>query len=232
MRTKAKWTVAGLLALGASLGGVRSWAGNTSATANLMIDVTVNANVSVIINSVVNSSVSVPSVTPGGAAVISPSSSTVSNNGTGVTEFWKLSSANAIDSNTNGAGWTLASSTGTMDQFALQALFISSNAAANDCTATVAAADWNQAYAAPLTATPVYYRSSSYASGAMFADQTTIGTVKGNPDYASGGLNDGRMMPSSAGGGAGVRGFCYRIMPPASVSGLDNQILYVTVTAI
>ena len=229
MRTKAKWVVAGLLALGASLLGGRSWAGNSTASANLMIDVTVNANVSVLINTVVNSSVSVANVTPGGAAVISPSTATVTHNGTGISEYWKLSSADAIDSNTNGAGWTLASSTGTMDQFALQALFISSNAAPSDCTATVAGTDWNQAYAAPLTSTPQYYRSSSNASP-MFSDQTAIGKSNGNPDVVGGG-NDGRMSPFGGAGGVGARGFCYRIMPPSSVSSADNQILYVTVSA-
>jgi len=227
MVTQKKGRLAGLAVLGLALAGGRCWAG---VTANLMIDVTVNANVSVVINAVTNSSVSVTNVTPGGAAVVSPSTATVTHNGTGVSEYWKLSSANAVDSQTSGAGWTLATSTGAMDAVALQALFISSNAAASDCTAAVAGADWNQAYAAPLTTNPVYYRSSGYATP-MFADQTLIGNSNGNPDRKDGTVNDGRMSPFGFPGGAGARGFCYRIMPPASVSTTDNQILYVTVTA-
>ena len=167
--------------------------------------------------------------------MVSNTTATVKDTATGgLLEYWKLSSTNAYDSSSQGAGWTLVTSTngagspGT-DQFALQALFVSSNAAAADCQGAVTSNnDWDATYAKPLTTNPAYYTTTG--TGGYFADQTSLGGSNGDPDITSGGsLN--RMRVFGSGAGLGQRGLCYRIIPPTGVSSPNNQILYVIVTA-
>ena len=217
---------AGLIALAAMTTCGRVWAA-ASNPARLTIDVTVNTTLSVKVNSQASSTMT-DTANVGGAPSVNTATATVASDATGVNEFWDLSSQDAVKKADGTTVWTLATSTfgaagPASDKFALQAMFISSNAAAGDCTATLGPADaeWDGLNAPALTT-----GLQRYTTGAAgkFAHQTTITGAKGDPDFTAGG-NDGRMRPS------GFRGFCYRIVPPTDTSYISNVMLYLTVTA-
>lgn len=229
MTTKKLWAAAALAVALTGLGGGRAGAVPTT-NARLTIDVSVNANLSVKLDGV-DTSTRTDAVTPGGTpAVNSGSTITVTSDATGVNEFWKLSSANAPKKLDGSAGWTLATSTSgaggpSTDQFALQALFVSSNTVAGGCPAG-GASDWDQARSVPLSATPQTYTKQTGNGGAgRFAHPTDVGGATGDPDINAAGANDGRMRV------AGKRGLCYRIIPPSDVTFTDNVLVYLTVTA-
>ena len=214
--------LAGLMGLGLLAG--RASAANTN-PAVLTIDVTVNAALSVKVDGV-GSSTRTATITPGTRYVNTASSVTVLSDATGISEFWKLSSAAAPKAD-GSTGWSLVTSTNGVgtDEHAVQALFISSNAAAGDCPATGSSA-WNALPAAPLTTTPVTYRSSDSGASQRFSDTTvTTGNANGNPDFTGGAGNDGRMRPNN------FRGFCFRITPPSDVTFTENVFAHVIVTA-
>ena len=147
----------------------------------------------------------------------------MSSDATAINEFWKLGSENASKKSDGSLGWTLQTSSSNLgtDQFAMQALFISSKAALGDCPPAADTA-WNQANAAPLTSSAVTYTHG--LSTGKFAYQTLINGDFGDPDFTTGG-NDGRMKPGSS------RGFCYRIVPPSDVTFTEEVMAYVIVTA-
>ena len=198
-----------------------AWAQATN-PAVLVIDVSVNAALSVKVDGAA-SSTRTATVTPGGSSVVNTASTaTVTSDATGINEHWKLSSANAPKKSDGSAGWSLVTSTAgagapSTNELAMQALFISSNAAVGDCGATIPASAWNAASAAPLSAAPQTYTT------ALFAEQTGIGGSDGDPDFT--GAENGRMFPTS------FRGMCFRVTPPSDVTFTDNVLAYVTITA-
>jgi len=219
--TNVKRTVLGLACL--ALMWTAERAGAQTNPAVLSIDVTVNSVLSVTVDGQ-GSSTRTATVTPGGTPVVNDTSTvTVRSDATGISEFWKLNSDDAPKESDGTAGWTLAASTWGVsgpdtDKFAMQALFVSSNAAAATCPAPADSA-WDVDVAAPLTAALQTYKTS------LFADQSiTLGGVDGDPDFTAGG-DDGRMKPSSQ------RALCYRILPPSDVTVTDQLRMYVTVTA-
>lgn len=214
--------LAAAFALAVSAAAVLPSSVSAASSATIVIDVTVNANLSVSIDGS-GSSTHTVLVTPGAGPVVSPATATVTNDSVGMTEKWKLSTDDAYDTVLGGAGWELVTSTSgagapDIDQFALQALFISSKAAAGDCSAALPASAWDQAYAAPLTSTPQTYSST------LYSDLTDIGGSVGLPDKTAGG-SDGNMKRGSS------RGLCWRIVPPASVNSVHDQIITIVVTA-
>jgi len=226
-KTKA-WVWA--LALGAMALGMLGTEGRAAATnpGVLTIDVDVVANLSVKINDEGSSTRALAAVTPGGSPVSnSASTSTVLSDATAINEFWKLSSANAVKADAS-LGWTLITSTSaetggapSTDEYALQALFISSMAAAGECPNGTDVA-WTRENATPLTTTPVTYLSGATGKFAYQTDAALGGN--GDPDFTAGG-NDGRMQPNS------FRGFCFRVVPPSDVTFTDDVKAYAIVTA-
>jgi len=214
---------AGLTALAMGLLAGRAQAAPTP-TAVLSIDVTVTNALSVKIDDSDSSSRTL-TVQPGGNPVVNAATSTVQSDATAINEFWKLNSADAVKLTDGTEMWALQTSTmglGT-DQFAMQALLISKNAAETDCPNGVNTA-WDQDNAVPLKEHPG--ASDTYTAGAAgnFAYQTVLGGFNGDPDF-TGAPNDGRMKPGSK------RGLCYRIVPPSDVTSPDHVMAYVIVTA-
>ena len=126
-----KWLGGALLALAALSG--RAQAGTT---AYLNIDVTISGSKSVQVNGVVSSSdtTSVNWTTPN-QTVVAPGTVTVQNNSGVLTEGWELST-NANSLPASGGSWALAASSSAVgaEQFALQAVFGSSNTVAAGCS--------------------------------------------------------------------------------------------------
>lgn len=154
---------------------------------------------------------------------VSQASATVTNDSGGLTEKWALSSdATSINTQGNAETWTLSGSTSPAlpgaDHYALQAVFGSTNTLAGGCPA-VGAADWNNDYAKPLTATPVTYTST------VFTDPNlAIGGAPAAPDTASG-PHDGRMQAGHK------RALCWRLIAPGSSSTVDTQNIQIVITA-
>ena len=151
----------------------------------------------------------------------SPSTATVTNDSGARTSRWALST-NAGSINLAGGpdAWALDASTGTLpgpDQFAVQAVFGSSNTATLNCP-NGAAADWEQGFAPPLTALPVVYTSTVFADPSLNDQGTPF------PDITNGG-GDGRMHAGSR------RALCWRIILPSSTSTVDAQNIQIIVTA-
>lgn len=190
-------------------------------TARLNIDVTIVANLSVSVNGVSSSTDPVQTWNVGTPnAKLTGSSATVTNDSGGQTEKWALSTTANTVPQSGGGSWTLATSTASVgvDEFAVQAVFGSSNTIAAGCPAG-AATNWDQAHAVPLTTTPATYTS------AVFADPT-LNNLGGtpNPDVTAGG-NNGRMFAG------GKRALCWRVITPNSTSTIDTQNVQIIVTA-
>jgi hypothetical protein len=216
-------TILAVLA-GLLLGAAGRAAASSSATIN--IEVTINAPLSVSVNSLDSSTDTVTWNVASGERRLSGSSVTVTNDTGGLTEKWALSTnANSIDTGAGGGApgsWTLSTSSNSVgvNEFAVQAVFGSSNTAAGGCPA-VAAADWDQSYAPPLTTSPQTYTST------VFADPNLTGGGLGgtpNPDNTNGAA-DGQMFNGSS------RALCWRLMMPSQTSVSTTQNIQITVTA-
>ena len=231
---KKKWThaIATLaFAIAASALGLSQAYATQQTTAYLDIDVTVSAALSVEVNSLETSTQNVNwSVTS--SSMVSPSSATVTNNSTGLSERWELSTnATSIDQGTNGSWSLLTSTTGSIgqDQFALQAVFGSTNTvagaagSASGACPSVSSSDWNQSFAPAITTTPQYYTSTNFADSSL-----SISGASANPDCTSAGgscVANGDMFDND------YRALCWRILGPSSVSNTDNQVVQIIVTA-
>jgi hypothetical protein len=221
-----------LIALGAltalALAGsaIQAWATNP---AYLDLMVSWNGTLSVNVDGVAFSTRSV-TISGGSNQLVVPGSATVTNDGN-ITEMWQLS-VSTVNGVVSGS-WANTGSTVTqpgLDQYAYQALFVSSAAAATcaDQGTTVAwgagNARWNL-YTSTVTSTPVTYKP------AMYADATVQGGANGAPDATSG-LGNGEMYKSNTPSpGNGIRGLCVRLAMPGSVSSQTSQVVRLTVTA-
>ncbi len=218
MKTKIKtWTFGlTLIALGLWLGVGEAKAANPAV---LNIDVTVSASLSVNVNGLASSSVTAAGWSVSSTQLVSASSATVNNDSSGVTEKWALSTnANSYDQGVSGSSWTLVTSTLSApgnDQFALQAVFGSSNTAQGACPIATAP-DWNASYAAPLTTSPQTYINS------LFADTTLNNLGTPNPDDSP---SNGDMFAGSK------RALCWRIAGPSGITQTDTQNVQIIVTA-
>ena len=204
---------AGLLVI---LGACRVWAAS-SATIN--IDVTISASLSVSIDAGSSSTQTVTwSAALPNQALASASTATVLNDSGARTEKWSLSTdAGSIDTGGASPGtWSLAASTTAVgpDQFAVQAVFGSSNTAAGGCPAA-ASTDWNASYAPLLTTSPVTYTSTIFADPSLNAGGGTP-----SPDVAAGQIYAGSK-----------RALCWRVIAPSSTSTTDTQNIQIIITA-
>ena len=210
---RVAWLAAALCALG--LMGPSSASAQTP-SANLDLKVTLSGSLSVKVDGV---QYATRTLSGGAGSLLAPSSSTVTNDSSGLTEQWSLSVATV----SGGGNWSAAASTQTapgLDQYALQALFISSHAAAA-CPGT-GNARWD-------TQASVVTGSGQNYIGARYADSTATGGVTGAPDVSGGG-SDGNMYATS-GTGVGRRGLCTRVYMPSGSTSPAEQVIRLTVTA-
>jgi hypothetical protein len=226
MTTQKKW-MGRTAALAAVLTGAGLQAAKAANPAKLDIEVLVTSNLSVSVDGVAESTVTVTwdAANPSADLVNNTSSATVKNDSGAQTEKWQLSTlASSIDQGTNGS-WSLATSTAPSlpgaDQFALQAVFGSTSTTASGCPAG-SAADWNAGYAAPLTTTVQTYTSTLFADPTL--DVSGASSNPDNPAITSTG-NNGDMLAGDS------RALCWRIIAPSSISTVDDQTVQLVVTA-
>jgi hypothetical protein len=250
------------LIVGTALAAIAFTANRANALTNpatLYIDVTVSASASVTINAAQTSTASPTIAWSDTTRVVAAgdnsgylgSSATVINSGN-LTERWYLST-NAQSLDQTGANpWTLVVSSNIgdvgLDQFALQAVFASSNTAAsggaNGCpqsgsTGNTNANDamWNSTTTIVSAAGPtVGVTGNAYgAQGAIGTAYTnyvntqsqTVGGASAYPDTGTG----YQMYSNSLGNGYGLRALCWRVILPVGVNSADTQVIPLIVTA-
>ena len=233
--TRMKWRRAALTALAAlGLWCAQSAQAALTSSANLDLKVTFSGQLSVKVDDLEFSTRSLSNQSAG-VTVVPVSSATVTNDSTGITEHWSLKVANV----TEGGGWSVVDTTGPQgggsycaanigaagcpqaDQFALQALFISSAPAAVCPTNTDAAWD---TYVSTVGVSDLLYRTARYAK------TTTVFGIDGAPDQTTG-TSDGNMFAISTGFGRGRRGLCVRLTMPSGSTYLNEQVIRLTITA-
>jgi hypothetical protein len=215
-----RWASA-LLALVATAGlaGAAS-AANTSSYLN--IDVTFNASLSVAVDAVNSSSYTVNWTGVPNQALLSQSSATVTNDSGIVTERWKLfTNVNSLP--VSGTGWTMAASTSAVgaDQFALQAVFGSSNTASGGCSSATNGGTWNITANAPLLTT-TFATGLQYTTAGQLASTELVNNGQSTPDSA---VNSGSMF------GNNKRALCWRVIAPTSTAATATQNIQVIVAA-
>lgn len=156
--------------------------------------------------------------------LVSQGSSTVTNDAVGIAERWALSTnANSLNTVGNPESWTLVASTHPAapgaDEFALQAVFGSTNTASGGCP-SVGAAAWDHGSAKPLTTTPTLYTSQVFAAPSL-----ALGGAKSEPDLTVGAA-DGLMFAGSK------RALCWRLIAPSATTTTDTQNVQITITAV
>jgi hypothetical protein len=208
------------LALGLAVAGLTATGAEAANPSRLNINVSITQNLSVSVNNAQTSTNTVAWNTGSPNERLVPvglTTSTVLNDSGGTTERWQLSTNLNTMPVSGTDAWTLSvdSSAVAAEQFALQAVFGSSNTAA--CP-IAAAADWDQDTATEITTTPEFYTST------RFADAALDGGVNGgtpNPDVPA----NGRMNAGS------FRALCWRVITPASTVASATQNIQLTVTA-
>ncbi len=196
-------------------------AGRASAANSASLDyiVTFSGSLSVAVDGV---AFSTHAFAAGANALVVGSSATVTNDSIGIISKWALT----VSTISGGGDWAVVGSTATppdVDQFAMQALFISS-ATGSGCPADNAA-DWDN-YTSTVTGVMTQYRSL------MYADPAVVDGASGLPDMTSG-QADGRMLPAATGtDGRGIRGLCTRIYMPLGTETLQPQGIRMTVWAV
>lgn len=189
---------------------------------SLNIDVMIVGQVSVSVNSVNNSTYTaglVWNTANANQELVAASSTTVTNDAA-VSERWQLSAAGRSSNIAgNPESWNLIGSTAPAlpgaDQFAVQAVFGSSNTAAGGCPG-VGDAAWNDGSAEPLASTTKLYTTTRFAAPSLNAAGGLPGPDTGGTGYMLAG---------------GVRALCWRIIMPASTATTDPQNLQLVVTA-
>ncbi len=170
-----------------------------------------------------------------GQTVVPGSSATVTNDAAGITEKWQLTTADVGAAtplwgvvSTTGAtgGGTFCSVTGGgtcpgTDQYALQALFISSAAVAV-CPSNTSV-DWDSYVSTVGTVGNTYLLSQYADTAAVFAGIST-------PDQTTGAQN-GNMFANVA-SGVGRRGLCVRLTMPAGSTSVGQHVIRLTITAL
>ena len=205
-----------LMALALVVGTGKAWAVLTP-SANLDLHVNFSGQLSVKVDDVYAST---RAVSGGPNVALVPSSATVTNDASGLTEQWQLSLA--VTTGT----WSVTNATSTapgLDKFDYQALFISSHT--TSACPGIADVKW-EGNVSTVTTTAEYYRSYRYS------EPTAVQGATGKPDVNTG-AQDGNMYVSSGGpfNGSGRRGLCVRIRLPSSVTVDNSALIRLTVTA-
>jgi hypothetical protein len=159
------------------------------------------------------------------------STATITNASGGLTEQWSLS----VSTVAGGGDWAVTTSTGNsganattctgncpgLDQFALQAVFVSSLSVAAACPNN--SSKWDTVVSTVGVASAAY-RSYRYGDPALFP---LVTGPSGLPDVASG-TKDGNMYGFA---NSGRRGLCTRLIMPSGSSSPTQQTIRLTITA-
>lgn len=221
------FTGAFCLSLGLMLGPGLGLAHATTPTnpAELDLQVTFSGNLSVSVDGL---NYSTRTFTATANALVVPSSATIENNGS-LVETWEMS----VSTVSGGGDWALQTTTTTppdVDEYAFQALFISSATSllnepgswSNGCPSNTSS-DWNS-YSSIVTSSPTVYTSG------LYSDPNAAGGASGLPDEATG-VQNGDMLPFSSAGN-GLRGLCARIYMPSGTAFVGTQqVMRLTITA-
>src|SRR3989338_6504203 len=149
---------------------------------------------------------STTAVNGGPNTALVPSSATVTNDSTGLTEQWQLSLAAST------GNWTVTTATSTapgLDKFDYQALFVSSVSVTANCPG-IADNRWRDNVSTVTAVSPVPYRTG------MFSDPTVIDGGTRQPDAANGNMYVNDEATGLPFRGSGRRGLCVRIKLPSS----------------
>ncbi|MBI4387228.1 MAG: hypothetical protein HY551_07585 [Elusimicrobia bacterium] len=232
---KRKWLarLPGLIGLAgwlAATGAREARAAQNPATLNINVTITQNLSVAVVASGVAQTTQTVNwnTGTPNDRLVNDgtggrPSSMTVLNDSGGQTERWALSTnANSINAQGGAVSWARVGSTTSVgaDQFAIQAVFGSSNTAVNGCLSS-GHGDWNSGGATPLDTSLQTYGSGSPA---LFVG-ASLTNAGGTPNPDSSSPQPGEMYANSQ------RVLCWRVTTPATTSTSQTQNIQLIVTA-
>ena len=219
-----------MLVLGAAVALVELVSAKAQA-ATLNINVAIGGAVSVQVNG--NPSTTTYATWQSGSReMVAQSTVDVQNNSGGRSENWQLQTSQYSTDQGSAGSWSIRVSTSLsdigLDQFALEAAFVSSKAAITDCGLI----NWHDAQS---TMTVVGYLSAqSYGSGTYLdrfvSANENVGTIGGTP-YADK-KTTGVMYSFNGTTGIGHRGLCWNVIGPATVSGNDNQLIVLTITAL
>ena len=226
---RAAWGLTALAGLLTAAG--QAQAVGVGPVSRLNIDVTISQNLSVAVNDVITSTVSTTwdaSIANDKLVPTGLSTSTVRNDSGAQTEKWALAT-NLTSLNTQGGAqtWALDTTTTSLpgaDEFAVQAVFGSSNTVAGGCPSATSN-DWDQAYAKALTNSNQTYGDSAagnFAASSGDAPLTNLGTAA--PDSTDGSFVT-RLKANSK------RALCWRIIAPNSTSTSQQQNVQIIVTA-
>jgi hypothetical protein len=206
------------LALGLALAGLTAGTADAANPARLNINVSITQNLSVSVNNAVTSTQTVNwnTSTPNDR-LVSPSTNTVLNDSGAQTERWQLSTQNSISAS-GVDNWTIAGSSFAVgaNEFALQAVFGSSNTAAGGCPA-FNSTEWDLDTSDLVTGAQQTYDNTRFVAPSLNAGGGTP-----DPDVAG----NGRMFAGS------FRALCWRVVTPASTNATDTQNIQLYVTAI
>jgi len=211
--TRKMWTALGLLLALAMTAGKAQASGGNPAYLDLKVTFTGAFSIAVDGN---QSSTQAFNVTTNLQVVTA--SATVTNDSSGLTEKWQLSVASVPGL---GGDWAVKETTETtpgINEYALQAVFMSS-AAANQACPIKTDTLWD------LTPSIVKGAMQTYIS-TLFADATDIDGANGKPDE-----NDGKMYATSVGAGHGKRRLCARFYAPLGSSTVGEHVIRLTLTA-
>ena len=222
MNAKMKMKLgAALLAL-AALAGLTGKASAANAQSYLNIDVTFNTALSVAVDAVNSSTYTTPWSGASNQQLVSATTATVTNDSGGITERWKLFT-NQNSLTTSGSTWSMAASTSAVgaDQFAVQAVFGSSNTAAGGCASATNPGTWNVTANAPLLTT-TFATALQYTTAGALASTELVSNGQSTPDV---GTNGGSMFANDK------RALCWRVIAPASTVATATQNVQVIVAA-
>jgi len=146
----------------------------------------------------------------------------VTNDSGGITERWKLfTNQNSLAA--SGSTWSMAASTSSVgaDQFAVQAVFGSSNTASGGCASATTAGTWNVLANAPILTT-TFATGLQYTSAGQLASTELVNNGQSTPDAAT---NTGSMYANDK------RALCWRVIAPLSTVATATQNIQVIVAA-
>ena len=219
MKTKLGAALTALLAVAGLAGKAAASAGTPS---YLNIDVTFNTSLSVAVDAANSSTYTVAWSGTANQELLSPSSATVTNDSGRITERWKLfTNQNSLTA--SGSTWSMAASSSAVgaDQFALQAVFGSSNTASGGCSSATNNGTWNVLANAPLLTT-TFATGLQYTTAGQLASTELVNNGQSTPDVVT---NSGSMLANNK------RALCWRVIAPTSTVATATQNIQVIVAA-
>ncbi len=238
-------TALGLLLALAAAGARQAWAAAPTPTpfADEDLLVSFTAALSVKIDGIQYSSRTLGPLAAG-QTFVPASSATVTNDSSGLTEKFQLTTVDASPASVTPL-WSVGLATGSqpgggfcaanqgdpscpgLDTYALQALFISSSSLVG-CPGSPNG-DWDT-YASTVAATATTYVAGYFSDTSVAFGDNNGGT--GNPDQTAANKNGNMFAVSGGTDGRGKRGLCVRLTMPSASSTVSQHTVRLTITAV